>query len=1001
MRAAPKVERRRPSPLRWWIIGIVAALLVVGFIVVPQLAVFFTDYWWFDGLGQGGTWRSLLLARVLPAVAFMGFFFVVMFVNLVIADRLAPKTKVAGQRDELVERYQELSRRYSGRIRVAVSLFFALVAGANLASQWQSWILFWNAQDFGRDDPLFGRDIGFYVFRLPFIETLINWLFASLAIVFVITLVVHYLNGGIRVQSPFQRVSPQVKAHLSVLLAAIALVKAFEYYFAQFALTNSTRGFVQGATYTDVNAQLPALRLLIVIALVAVVLFFVNIWRKGWVLPIIAVGLWGLISIVVGTIYPAVVQRFQVEPDEQAKERPYIEDNIEGTRDAFGLADVEVVGYPYRENLTTQDIDAAAPTLDNVRLWDPGPLQPGFERLQSFEPQYAFRDVDADRYEVDGVVVPVMSSARELDEDQIPSKTWVSQHLLYTSGYGSVVARANDIAPAGPSFLLGDLPPVGVIPGADENQVYVGEQLAGYVVVDTREAEYVPAKARVEGAPARFEGDTGVKLSSIWRRAFSAIRFSELNIFVSDRITDESQLLFRRDVRERVAELAPFLQFDADPYIVVADGKQQWVIDGYTTTTNFPYSEAFNPSTAPPNELSARSGLNGRFNYVRNSVKAVVDAATGGVTFFVVDEEDPIIAAYRSAFPDLFTDLDDASDDLVAHFRYPEDIFRVQTTMYAQYHVLDPDAFFAREDLWSVQQDPEASDLDAAAAAANTLTTTTVPRGAGSDRLKVSTRRINPIYLMMEEPGDDSRQQQFLLSRPFEPFGRSNELTSYMIARNDLTKEEWKTQSGKLKAYDFRVPDNGGSTEGTPSPVRFFGEARTNPEIQQVFTLLGNRTTVLYGQVQLIPIADSILYFQPVYVQNDQAGGYPRFRFIMAGYGSTTVIHTSVEKAIQQIFFNGPPLSEDEAEDVATGAEDVTIPGDDGETPPPSTTTAAPTTTAPALPDNQAELLRQLAAAADEYEQAKNAVPANLARIQAAADEMARIIAALEASDGI
>lgn len=1000
MRAAPKVEKRRPSPLRWWIIGVVAAVLVVGFIVVPQLAVFFTDYWWFDGLGQGGTWRSLLLARILPAVAFMGFFFVVMYVNLVIADRLAPKAKVPGQRDELVERYQDLSRKYSGRIKVGVSLFFALVAGANLASQWQSWVLFWNAQDFGRTDPLFNRDIGFYVFRLPFIETFINWMFASLAIVFVIMLVVHYLNGGIRVQTPFQRVSPQVKAHFSVLLAVMALVKALEYYFAQFALTNSTRGFVQGATYTDVNAQLPALRLLIVIALVAVVLFVVNIWRKGWVLPIIAVGLWGLISIVVGTIYPAVVQRFQVEPDEQAKERPYIEDNIEGTRDAFGLSDVEVVGYPYRENLTSQQVQAAKPTLDNVRLWDPIPLQPGFERLQSFEPQYAFRNVDADRYKVDGVVVPVMSSARELDEGQIPSKTWVSQHLLYTSGYGSVVARANDVAPAGPSFLLGDLPPEGVIDTAEDNQVYVGEGLAGYVVADTKQAEYVPAQARVEGEPARFEGDTGVRLSSIWRRTFSAIRFSELNIFVSDRITEDSQLLFRRDVRERVQELAPFLQFDADPYIVVADGRQQWVIDGYTVTTNYPYSEAFNPSTAPPTEVSGESGLNGRFNYVRNSVKAVVDAATGSVTFFVVDEEDPIIKAYARAFPDLFTDLDEASDDLVSHFRYPEDIFRVQTTMYAQYHVLDPDAFFAREDLWSVQQDPEASEADVAVAAANTLTTTTVPRGAGSDKLKVSTRRIDPIYLMMEMPGDESRKQQFLLSRPFELFGKSNELTSYMVARNDLTKDEWKTQAGKLTAYDFRVADDGGTTEGTPSPVRFFGEARTNPDIQSVFTLLGTRTKVLYGQVQLVPVGDSILYFQPVYVQNDQAGGYPRFRFIMAGYGSTTVIHTSVEAAVQQIFFNGPPLSEEQAEDLAAGTGDAVAPSEDASVTTTTTTTAPATTVAPVEGD-EAELLRQLAAAADEYEKAKNQTPVDLARIQRAADEMARIIAALNEAEGI
>lgn len=997
MRAAPAVERRRPTPLRWWIIGLIVGALLIGLVFLHNLATFYVDFLWFDALGKGGAWRGLIGARLVPAAIFTTVFFAVMLGNLIIADRIAPKLRVGAPRDELVERYNELSRRFGGRIRVLLSAFFALVAGAQVSTKWKDWILFTHAQDFGAKDPQFNKDIGFYVFQLPFLQFIAEWAFASLAIVFIITLVVHYLNGGIRLQGPGQRVTPQVKAHLSVLLGVMALVKAIQYYFGKFALNGSTRGFVQGATYTDVNAQLPAFNLLLVIACVAAVLFLLNIWRKGWVLPIIAVGLWALVSVIVGAVYPWFVQEFRVQPDQSSKERPYIARNIEGTQKAFSLDQVQARPYDYKENLDQATVSANAPTLENVRLWDPAQLQEVYQKLQAFRSQDVFSAVDADRYKIDGRVVPVMTGGRDLNEDKLPSRTWVNTHLFYTSGYGSVVARANEVAADDkPAFLLDGIPPGGSLEAVKQPQIYFGEDLNGYVVVDSKHQEFEPVGTR-EGQEIKtsFQGDTGIELSSIWRRLAATARFSDINLLISDQVTPESQLLFNRDVATRVRKLAPFLEFDSNPYLTVVDGRQYWIVDAYTTSNQYPYSESYNPGTSAPEELASTSGLNTKFNYVRNSVKAVVDAYDGKVTFYVVDETDPIAKAYRQAFPELFTSVDRASDDLVAHFRYAEDLFRVQTTMYAQYHVTDPDEFFSRNSLWSVQQDPRLLRQPGDTSTPTTLapTATTVPRGAGSDRLKVTSRRIAPIYQTMALPGDPRQQQQFVLTRPFVPFGRETQLASFMIARSDLTKEQWKSQQARLFTYDV-VADTS-SASGAPTPVRVTGDINTNTQLSAIFTLLGSGDSqVIPGEIQLVPIGDSILFFRPIYVKNaNEPEAFPRFRYVIAAYGSNTAMQTSVDLAINALLFGGPQLVVNNGQVVQAG------PG--GTTPStPSTTTAPPpggTTTTTVPPADQAALLAQLRDAADEYQAAVSATPYDAGRIQKAADRMATLIHQLEA----
>src|SRR3954452_16985046 len=396
-------KRRRSFGVRGWLIA-VAVLLFVLLLSARGLARVYTDYLWFKEVHFTKTWRGLIAAKAFPALIFSLVFFVALYVDLVIADRLAPLARSAGPEDEIIERYRNVVVPYAGRIRLVVAAFFSIVMASGVASEWRDWVLFKNASTFGIKDPQFHRDIGFYVFRLPFLEFIAGWTFAALLVILIVTAVFHYLNGGIRLQTPFQRVTPQVKVHISVLLALMALTKTVQYYLARFGLTLSHRGVVDGATYTDVKAQLPALNLLMLISIAAAILFILNIWRKGWVFPIIAVGLWGFISIVVGTISPAVIQRFVVQPNEYAREQTYIKRNITATRAAFGLNKVETQPFDYNANTELTKTAVSQPenqdTLENARLWDPTPLKNVLSQTEEFHPFYSFSDVDIDRYDV-------------------------------------------------------------------------------------------------------------------------------------------------------------------------------------------------------------------------------------------------------------------------------------------------------------------------------------------------------------------------------------------------------------------------------------------------------------------------------------------------------------------------------------------------------------------------------------------------------------------------
>jgi len=959
----PNIERRRPSNRRILLIAL-AAVLGVLLISLRGIAGFYTDYLWFKELGYTEVWRGLLLAKALPSAVFTAVFFLLILGNLIIADRLQPRFRPAGPEEELVEKYRQFIGPYAGRVRLGVAAFLAVVAASGLTSQWNSWILFRNRVPFGgRPDPQFGADIGFYVFTLPFLRFIFEWTFAALVIVLLVTAVAHYLNGGIRVQGPLQRVTPQVKAHLSVLLGAMALLKAFGYWLQRFELNFSTRGHVQGASYTDVKAQLPALNMLIVISIVAAALFFVNRWLKGWVLPIIAVGLWSFVSVVLGSIYPTIVQKASVEPNEQQKESRYIQRNIDATRRAFGLDKVAVKPFEYKEDLKAETIRANDGTIDDIRLWDPHVLRDTYTP-QQVRPQYTFRDVDIDRYEINGELRQVLIAARELDLERLPSQTWQNRHLVYTHGYGIVASPSNGVVPPGsPEFILKDIPPQGSGIEVTQPAIYYGENLPSYAFVNTKLKEFDFPRAEGD-ATTTYAGKGGVKVGNILRRTALFLRFADIKVLISGQITSNSRAMYLRDIRDRVGKAAPFLKFDADPYPVILKGRVLWVIDGYTTSDRYPYSQSY---SATGNRLDSSSGLHGSLNYVRNSVKATIDAYDGTVKFYVYDDlsnPDPIVKAYRKAFPRLFTDRSQMPEGLVDHLRYPEDLFRVQTDRFARYHVTEPIPFYQNARAWAVAQNPDVQTTQTSTAAATQQT------GPGRPAAITPTRRdrMKPYYLQMRLPGQP--EEGFLILQPFVPVatGRTEltNLASFMVAKSDAG------EYGRLEAYTMP----GGT--GVNGPEQIDSLLNSTPEYSTLRSLLSREgSTFVQGSLLLIPIEQSLLYVRPVYVQGSGTTKLPEFRRIAAVYGNRAVIGTSLADVLSQLFPDlGPPPP-------AGGIGGVL-------TPPPADGAPPPT-----------DVAGLLAEADKAYTDAQTALKAgNLADYQKAVDRMADLIRRAQAASG-
>lgn len=844
------------------------------------LATLWTDYLWYSEMDATNVWTTVTFTRVLLVVAASVVAIAAFWINLWVVDRVSPRTMLVtgGPDEELLERWQEWVEPRAFVVRSSFSLLFGTLIGLGAGAWWENWLFWRNGETWGIVDPIYQNDISRYIFGLPFYRDVFGWLFQLLLVVTLVVIAAHYLNGGIRIGSIGESTSDGVKAHVSILLALVALLKAVGYLFDKWELLYSGRGQVFGASYTDVNAQVPALNLLIFISIVSAVIFLVNVWFRGWSLPLVAIGIWLVTSIGVGGIYPALVQRFSVEPNEIGRETEFVQHNLDFTRLAYGLDGVETIEFEASDELTSTSIEANRETIDNIRLWDPGVLSQTYKELQNIKTYYDFADVDVDRYMVNGKLTQVMISARGLAEDQIPGTGWVNERLVYTHGLGAVLSPANNVTSDGkPDFVVQDIPPINTSGSenldVEQPRIYFSDDSqSDFLIAASLEGEVdIPTGPGDTGGAQlnSYDGSGGVALGGFLQRTAWALRFADLNTLISGQVDSESRVMIARNIKDRVKRLAPFLYVDNDPYLVVADGRLQWIIDMYTVTDRFPYSEV-----ATTGRLNRGADLPGALNYIRNSVKAVVDAYDGTVDLYVIDETDPIIQTNMRIFPGLFKPMTQFPEELVGHLRYPEDLFRIQTDVYTLYHMTDPVELFKREDPWQIARDPSNSPY---------------PQLRGS----YATDPMLPYYLLMELPGEE--QLSFLIMQPFTPADRPN-MSAFMVAK-----------SGPLEEYGDIIEYTMPADRQIDGPGQVGDFIEQDPIVSSEFTLLGQvGSDVIKGNLLVVPIDDSLLYVQPIYLAADTvAGGIPQFKRVVASYESQIEIAESLDEVLIKLFGEG------------------------------------------------------------------------------------------------
>jgi uncharacterized membrane protein (UPF0182 family) len=863
------------------VLGAVIVLVVV-LASLKSLATLYTDSLWFSSVDLHRVWSTLLGIKVGLFASFGAVFFVLLWVNLLICDRLGASVPASDPEDELVRRYQHSVRPYSGRVHAAVAVVLALIAASGTVGEWDNWILFTHAQRFGVKDPQFGLDAGFYVFKLPFLEFLVNWFLVVLVVVLLVTAAFHYLNGGIRAQRTPPRVRPAVKVHLSVLLALVALVKAVGYVLQRYQLDTSTNGYVEGAGYTDVHARLPALELLFFVSLFSAAILLYNIRRQGWTLPVLAVGVWAFVALVIGVIYPAVLQALKVNPAQSTLEQPYIKRNIAATRAAYTLDHVVVSTFKGKTSVTPTEVSSSMTTLDNIRLWDPDPSisLPTFQKLQDLKSYYTFQSVAVDRYTVDGKVRPTVVGVRQMNPTDLPSAGWVNTHLEYTHGEGMALAAANEANSDGqPVFSIKDVPPVSSngLPTITQAGVYFGLNDPGYVIADSRQPELDYPTGNGTDHTSHYQGTGGVKLDNFLTKAAFAVRLGDLNILISNLITPQSKMMFVRTVMAMAQKAAPFLSYDADPYPALVDGHIDWILNAYTTTDEYPYSQNADTQQIPPG-----SGLPSSYNYVRNSVDVVIDAYSGKMTFYAMDD-DPILRSYEAAFPGMFIPKAQMSPQLRAHLRYPEDLFSAQAAIYGRYHISSPSNFYTAGNAWSLSPTAGAGSPTNALA----VTVTTNAQGAVTGG---SLQRMSPLYQELQQPGVPG--QSFTISDAYVPAAQGSSiqnLSAFMMASSD------PGQFGKLRVY---VTQPGHSVVGPALADSYIEE---NTTVSSHITFLDQHgSQVLLGNVLMVPIHQAMLYVRPLYTEST-GNPEPQLRDVIAVFGQNVKMAPTLDAALSAV----------------------------------------------------------------------------------------------------
>jgi uncharacterized membrane protein (UPF0182 family) len=822
--------------------------IIVIFIILNVSKGLYTEWLWFDSLSYSSVFSTILQTKVtiffISAIIF-GCFFVG---NLFLAMRLSPKTEANSSLPWNIVNRSEKTFKLSVIIgTIVLSVIFGLVAQAN----WQIFLQFFNAQPFGVTDPVFNKEISFYVFSLPFFNFIRSWLLGMFILTFLGSCGI-YLFSYVVQRLKFDLLSRPVLAHASGLLSGILIIFAWDYWLGIWELVFSTRGAIFGAGYTDIHAQLPAQWILLAVVIICVLIIIISAIRRNYRLPLYAIGGWVAASIIVGLIFPAIVQRFQVQPNELALETPYIEYNIQYTRQAFVLDLVEEQSFPAEDKPTAEDLAQNEVTINNIRLWDHRPLKDTYNQIQSIRLYYDFNDVDVDRYNLNGEYRQVMLSAREISAEKLTqqAQTWVNRQLQFTHGYGVVLSPVNEISTEGlPTLSIKDIPPMGDIK-IERPQIYYGEKTNNYVIVktNTQEFDFPMGDQNVYG---HYESDRGVNLDSFIKRLAYAWQFGELNILISGELTPESSILYHRNIQERVTQLAPFLRLDSDPYIIVVDGKLLWIQDAYTVSNRYPYSEP----------------IGTELNYIRNSVKVVIDAYNGDVTFYVNEPDDALIQTYQAIFPTLFTSIDKMPNSIREHLRYPEGLFQIQASAYKSYHMRDARVFYNKEDLWAIPKE--------------------IYSGAEQP--------IEPYYVIMRLP--DQEEEEFLLMLPFTPVNKNNTI-GWLAARCD------GDNYGKLLAYFF------------PKERLVYGPSQIENRIQQdttiteQFALWGRGgSRVIRGNLLFIPLGKSKLYVEPVFLQAE-AGGLPELKRVIVAAGDQIAMEETLEESIAAIYGSEDPSTE-------------------------------------------------------------------------------------------
>lgn len=856
-----KAMSSRPRRWRLWLIVALAILLLI---VWPAFAGFYTDWLWFSEVGYQTVFSTELKAQILLGVLGTALSAILFWLNIKLALRNSGKHGGAGYTFYIGN--QPIAIADAGRMLERLALPIAIVVGFFIGVQcWSAWevlLQYIYHVPFNQTDPVFGYDISFFFFKLPALEFISGVLLTLVLISLVSAAVVYISRAAIsfgarlsiqgRTSGTTFSVEPSARAHLLSLVAALFLIIAWRTYLGRPELLFSSSATVAGAGYADIHARLPLLMAEVAMATLTAILALAGIFLRRINLVIWGLVLYGAV-IVAGFLYPAFVQRFSVAPNELAKETPFINYSIAGTRQAFALSNVEQRELSGTMSLTPTDIQENRSTINNIRLWDQAPLLSTFAQLQEFRPYYLFASVDNDRYKLNGEMRQVMLSARELKTDNLPTRNWINERLIFTHGYGLTLGPVNQVIAEGlPVLFVQDIPPKTTIDSLKitQPQIYFGELTDDHVYIKTGQKEFdYPAGENNENTT--YSGTGGVELSSSFRRSLFATRFGDMKLILSNDVTTESRVLYYRNVRQRLAKVAPFLTFDRDPYLVISEGKLFWICDAYTSSDRYPYSQQINSESL------------GTVNYVRNAVKAVVDAYNGSIHLYIADESDPVIQTYHRIFPGILKPLAEMPADLRAHLRYPEDIFRLQTNVYATYHMDNPQTFYNKEDQWEIASAQERDQQPIA---------------------------MDPYYTIMKLPRE--KAEEFLLMLPFVPKNKLN-LSAWMVARSD------GVDYGKLLVYRFPKQTT------VFGPKQIVGRINADTEISRQLSLWNQRgSTVIWGSLLVIPIKESLLYIQPLYLQSETTKIPELKRVIVVSGENRIAMEETLEASLARIFGN-------------------------------------------------------------------------------------------------